>query len=242
MESVSATELSLRFEGDSSSVLWARVDELGEGIVGIWRTTDPDLFLILASDGSAQIFGEQEVCNNDRPRNGDNCLLVEASSAAITIDGNLDDWDSVGSESSISDPAGDYDGDDPGADLLGTRVAFSGSVVSVLTELAVAPSESFQNADSPNGGSYRIVVQGYNGLSVEGTLFYSPSSESWELSSFTGGVSAEVGPTGIEWSVDISSYLGEGFESLDFIMVEPRDCSVGSCASLDSAECAYFDL
>ncbi len=148
----------------------------------------------------------------------------------------------MGSESTVDDPAGDHQSDDPGADLLGTKVAFDGSTVSVLTQLAAAPSEEFQNSSQPNDGSYRLLLQGYNGLSVEATLFYSPESQSWELSSFTGGVEAAAGPDGIEWSVDISSYLGEGFESVHFIMVEPRGCGVEECGALDAAECVYFDL
>lgn len=242
VQTVNEEELVLRFEGDDGDVVFTRVDEGGDGLVGIWRTSNPDLYLILAPDGSAQIFGEQEVCNEDRPRNEESCLLVEPPAASIVVDGNLDDWDGVGSLAATTDPVGDHVGDDSGADVVGSRVAFSDGTVFVLTELAADPSESFQNSSAPNGGSYRLVVQGYNGLSEEATLYYGPGSETWELMSFGSGVAAAVGPLGIEWSVDISGSLGEGFESVDFIMVEPRDCSVGSCQILDAVECAYFEL
>ena len=166
-----------------------------------------------------------------------NCLLAEASTAPIVIDGNLNDWSAVGPAASVPDPAGDHEGDDPGADVLGSKVAYSDGMVYVLTELAGAPSTAFQRSSPPNDGSYRLTIQGYNGLSLQAELFYSPQSEGWELTSFTGGVTAEAGEGGIEWAADISSYLGEGFESVDFIMVEPRKAD-----ALDAVECTYFEL
>jgi hypothetical protein len=138
----------------------------------------------------------------------------------------------------VSDPAGDHSSEDDGADVIASRVAYSDGIVYVLTELSGGPSTSFQNSSPPNDGSYRLTIRGYNGLSLEATLFYSAENQMWELMSFTGGVTAAASDTGIEWAADISSYLGEGFESVDFIMVEPR----GAMGSFDAVECSYFDI
>lgn len=240
--SLSETELVVQFEGDSTYVTWTRVESTGSGIIGIWQTSDPDLYMILSEDGSAQLFGEEQICQEDRPRNDEQCLLVTASSASIAIDGDLSDWESVDQAATLTDPTGDQVGDDLGADGTAMKVAYADGSIFILSEFAAPPSTSFQNSSAPNGGSYRLVVQGYNGLSTEATLYYAPQSESWELSSFSEGASAAVGPTGIEWSVDISAHLGEGFGGVDFIMVQPIDCSVGSCEYLDSLDCAYFEF
>lgn len=240
--SLSETELVVQFGGDSGNVTWTRVENTGSGIVGIWQTTDPNLYMILNGDGSAQLFGEQQICDEDRPRNEEQCLLVNASTASITIDGDLGDWESVDQAATLTDAIGDQVGDDPGADAIAMKVAYANGTIFILSEFAAPPSTAFQNSSAPNGGSYRLVVQGYNGLSAGGTIYYAPQTESWELSSISPNTSAAVGATGIEWSVDISANLGEGFEGVDLIMVQPVDCSVGSCEFLDSLDCAYFAL
>jgi hypothetical protein len=240
VESLSATTLVLRFGDDDSPVAWTRMDE-GEGLAGVWKTNAPTLYLILGNDGSAQIFGEAMTCDEgDRPRNEDQCYLTEAPPVAISIDGDLSDWDSLGAAAAKSDPAGDQQGSDPGADVLSTKLAYNDGVVYVYTQLAGAPSTAFQNSGAPNGGVYQFVMNGYNGLSVEATVFYVPATETWEMMSFTNGVEFAVGDDGIEWAVDISSYLGEGFGGVDFIMVQPRECN--GCDTLDDVDCLFFEF
>jgi hypothetical protein len=55
-------------------------------------------------------------------------------------------------------------------------------------------------------------------------------------------IDAAVGADGIEWQVDMSSYIGEGFEGVELIMVEPIDCVDSNCGTTDSIDCGYFDM
>jgi len=242
VESMTATELTLKFDEEGGSVVWTRVDKGGEGIVGIWFTADPGWYLILGEDGGAQIFGEQELCDEDRPRNGNNCLLVEPSESAITIDGALGDWAGVGQAASIEDPTGDHDGDDEGADFTGLRVAFDGTSVHVLVEIPTGPSTSFQNGNGSTAGSYRLTVQGDNALSEQATMFYNPGDEAWEVMGYSDNVEAAAGEDGLEWSIDVSDAAGEGFEEVDFIFFESQGCNEQECGRLDDGECAYFEI
>ena len=238
--------LVLRFGDDDATTTWTRVDmgvtNATSPIVGIWKTVDPEIYLVLANDGAAQLFGQADECQQDRPKNSQGCVLTEASTTSIAIDGDLSDWDPLGAASRLSDPSGDYQGDDAGADLAGLAAVYDGTSLYVLMSLHAAPSESFQGRGVPESAAYRITIQGYNGLSLSAEAGYSPENQTWGIVRGSSEISLAAGDTGIEWSADISSYVGEGFEQIDFIMVEPIDCGIGNCEQLDTMDCAYLPV
>ena len=237
---LTATTMVWEFVDDDGGVTWTRVDNGTSGVVGIWRTDDPDLYLILSADGDAQIFGEGEVCDDDRPRNDEGCFEIGLTGVDITIDGDLAEWSSVAQSASISDDADDYLGSDDGADLRAMKVEFGGDTVYVLTQLYNAPSTAFQADRPPNSGAYRLTVAGTNGLSLVERAHYDPIGESWAVVGDGGGkIAAAVGTDGIEWSVDVSDYVGEGFTSVDLILIETLDC-VEECGAIDYVNCGYF--
>lgn len=241
---VDATTLVLEFD-DGGGATWTRIDMGVENpanpVVGIWMTSDPELYLVLANDMTAQLFGQGDECYDDRPRNQNNCLRLEPSSAAIVIDGDLSDWGAVPAASKLEDPAGDFAGSDPGADLAELAAVYDGTHLHWLMGLHAAPSQSFQGGQEPNGGAYRVTIQGYNGLSDGATVTYSPIEESWVQVGITSDIQMAVGATGIEFSLDISAFVGEGFESVDLILLEAIDNS-GIGGNLDDMYCGYLPI
>jgi len=227
------------FEDDDGGVTWTREDDGPLGVVGVWSTDDPELFLILSADGDAQLMGAFE-CNEDRPRNENNCLELKTSGATVTIDGDLSDWSGLPGDASLDDPAGDYSGSDAGADVAGMSVARQNSSLSILMSLHTAPSENFRASAAPNDGVYRLTIRGDNGLSFGERFFF--NGETWQTMGDTDEITAAAGADGIEWDVDLSEYEGEGFETVDFIMVEPMGCGSGSCQMLDGVECGYVEF
>jgi hypothetical protein len=240
VQSVSATDMLWRFE-DGNEVAWTRVDGGTGDVVGVWKNAEVGLYLILSADGTVQLFGKGEVCESDRRRNAESCYELALAPAAITIDGDLADWDAVGPQAALSDEAGDSAGGDPGADLAGLKVVYRENTVYVLMALHHAPSTSFQGGQSPNSAAYRLTIRGKNGLSLAERFAYSPESGTWQVlgDSQSGGFAAAAGPTGIEWSVDVSSYAGAGFTEVSVILPEAIDCGQG-CQSLDQSTCGYF--
>ena len=249
--SISDTTLVLRFgnEEEDGNVVWTRQDmgvsEPTSALVGIWKTLEPELFLILSNDGGAQVFGADEMCdsNDDRERNGDNCLLMGIDGGSdIDIDGEFEDWNAINSSATLEDPAGDYEGSDEGADLKELQVAWSFDTLYVRMDVHAVPSEAFQSSQAPNGGVYRLTVRGDGGLSLSSRVAYSPENQSWYAIDSNSDIQIGVGHAGIEWSINVGSYLGEGFETIDLIMVEPMDCGAGNCETLDYMDCAWINV
>ena len=58
------TTMDWQFTESEIQVSFVRVDEGATGVVGIWKT-DPDLYLILMADGTAQVLGEFDECGDD---------------------------------------------------------------------------------------------------------------------------------------------------------------------------------
>jgi len=240
---LTATTMVWEFEGeDDAGVTWTRVDAGTSGVVGVWRTNDPNLFLILSSDGWAQLFGQDDMCDDDRPRNSNNCVELGLSGLDITIDGDLSDWDGAAGDATISDDQDDYTGGDGGADLRSLKVEYGSQALYVLMQIHGGPATSFQNGAPPNSGAYRLTVQGDNGLSLSERVMYVPELSDWATQGDSSAVTMDVGDEGIEFRIDLSAHAGPGFETIDMIMVEPIDCSGGTCESLDSMDCGYVDV
>lgn len=241
---LTATTMVWEFTDGDGGVTWTRIDNSAEvSVIGIWTTTDPDLYLVLGDDGAAQIFGADMDCSDDdRPRNGDNCLEMGLTGNDIFIDGDLSDWNGLNQDAILTDDAGDHDGGDAGADLKALKVEFFGSSLMVLLQLHGAPSTEFQNRPPPQSGSYRLTVRGDNGLSVQEVVFYDPGSGAFVTQGYAANVTAAAGADGIEWAVDVSGYDGPGFEQIDMIMVEAIDCGSGACEYLDAMDCGYVGI
>lgn len=238
---LTATTMKWEFTDGDGTVTWTRLDQGTSGIVGVWETTDPPLFLVLSGDRTAQIFGRGEECEPERKRNHQNCLQTIAITDPISIDGDFSDWASAGIQASLTDETGDQSGDDLGADLKILQTAFSGNAVYVHVEFAAPPSTKFQRFSAPNDGVYRFTIQGYNGLSFQQFVYYDQSSETWAADAYGATeITFAVGDGGIEWRIDVSEYLGQGFEEIDLIMIEPMGYSTGD--RLDEMDCAWFKL
>lgn len=238
--SVDDTEMVWQMEGDS--VTWTRLDNGTEGVVGVWGAQEPALVLVLSADGSVQIFGPDDLCEPERDRNQNSCQEAGLFGANITIDGDMSDWDAVGQSASLDDDQGDYSGSDAGADLRRLKVEYGDDTLYVLMQLHAPLSDKFQGRQAPNGGAYRLTVQGRNGLSLGSRIAYSPENQAWTDFEHSSEVRFAVGNDSIEWALDVSGYAGEGFESIDLILVEPIDCGAGNCESLDSMDCAFFSV
>lgn len=123
------------------------------------------------------------------------------------------------------------------------KVEYSPGTVSVLQQLAGPPSTAFEGGGPDlGGGVYRLYVRGSNGLSLYERVVYDADAEAFVVQGDAGGaVTAAAGADGIEWQVDVSSYVGEGFTEVDLILVETLDCSSG-CEPLDQLSCGFFEI
>lgn len=223
-------------DGDGE-VTWIRVDMNGTGIVGIWTTDDPNLYLILSADGTAQVFGDGEACDDDRTRNEENCVQMGLSGATIAMDGDFSDWSDVGRNATLEDESGDHTGSDAGLDLKRLRVEYAMDVVYALTELH-APLSTDPTIE------YRITVRGDGGLSLYETVYYDTQTQQFATRGYASEIDAVVGDEGIEWSIDVSAYAsGEHpFANIDMVMIDPMDCSGSTCQSVDYMDCAWFPV
>ena len=220
---------------DDGVVTWTRLSSESEGVVGVWSTDEPELFLIISEDGTFQLIGQPPCEDENRNRNQEGCLELGLDGLDPVIDGDLSEWSGTSGDTRLTDPADDYEGDDPGADLAGLRVAYSGDSLFVLMELHNTPSEAF----TASGASYRLTVRGDNGLSTGERVYF--DGEQWTTASESSQVAAAVGDSGIEFSVDLSDASGEGFENIDLIMVEAVDFSDGF-TQLDDMDCGYLTV
>ena len=239
---LTATTMVWAFEEGGGTATWTRIDAMGSGVVGVWRTEQPDYILFLTGDGKAAIYGEGEACVEDRRRNGERCVEVIPSDAAITIDGELGDWDAVGVDAVVPDAMGDQQGGDPGADIRAMKVARGTDGLYVLLQLHGAPNPEFWGERAPNGGSYRLTVRGSNGLSEIARVVHEPDSATWNQITEGTIVTSAVGADGVEWRVDLSAVAGEGFRTVELILVEVVDFGQGSGVSLDPTDCAFFNV
>ncbi|MCB9558559.1 MAG: hypothetical protein H6707_20750 [Deltaproteobacteria bacterium] len=230
---LSATNMVWQFEGAKDTTRWTRVDQGTSGIVGVWFAAEGELYLIVTADNKAQLFGKGEECVAERARHPQsNCLEVPPASTAISIDGDLADWSSVGTAATLNDDLGDQSGADAGGDIKALKLAYADNAIYIYLQLAAAPSTDF---GYENGKSYRLTVQGDNGISFVVNVYYDASRQSWQANNTPKEITFAVGSEGIEWRVDVSAYAGQGFKEVERVMVEARE-------AVDFIDCAWFKV
>ncbi len=94
--------------------------------------------------------------DTDNSNSGTNaqCPLSAIHEAAITVDGNVSDWNGI--YPVVSDPLNDNLLDYSGADIAAVYAAYDDVWLFVRIELTEAPSTFFNNGPTPNAGRYWI--------------------------------------------------------------------------------------
>ena len=199
---LNATTMTWDLEGEEVSL--SRVDSAAQGLSGVWETADDNgdlLFILLSDDGSGGIVGEESCVVREKSEH--NCDIVAPGNASITIDGDLNDWETVGSAATVMDSQGDNGTGGPGGDIKALRVATGSDALFLLVEFYAAPvigaNERFEivvqeGSDGGSGGSeiYEIV--------------YNEIGQVWESVGVNAGNGQfAVGATGIEWEVPLFS-------------------------------------